>query len=109
MTPEEHFFCALMALEMTPGEKQEFVAEFRRSLIEHDTRVLEDFLYGSDAAPSFALRYPGTAASVVLSELRVANEIPAFAAMSTCSRCEEEHPTDDDEWCEACLRVGGSV
>ena len=133
MTPEEHFFCALMALEMTPGEKQEFVAEFRRSLIEHDTRVLEDFLYGAWGAADIAAHERDFVQEIVLAvseclkegkselyALAVVKErfaapapppppVPPFADTSTCSRCGEEYPTDDDEWCEACLRVGGST
>ena len=109
MTPEEHFFCALMG--MSRWERREKVAEFRRSLVEHDTRVIEDFLYGSDtlrlAAAEWADGYKaglgdGAAGIAVL---------PAFAAMSTCSRCGGVYPTDEleAEWCEACLRVGGST
>jgi hypothetical protein len=83
VTPEEHYISVMNALERPGDEQQAFVAEFRRSLIQHDTRVLEDFLYGSEGADD----------------------------TSTCSGCGEEHPTDelDSEWCEACLRVGGST
>jgi excisionase family DNA binding protein len=142
MTPEEHYISAMDALERPGNEQQAFVAEFRRSLIQHDMRVLEDYLYGSesevltaDETAEFLGFNPVTirlkARSGEIPGRKIGKEwrfsrtallewigegsesesppLPPFADTSTCSRCEEDHPTDDDEWCEACLRVGGST
>lgn len=61
MTPEEHYICAMTALQIPETEQREFVAEFRRSLVERDMRVLEDFLYGSEGAKGEVLNVEQTA------------------------------------------------